>query len=75
VKDTYVFHFNGSPEEYVTTFQHYYGPTMNAFAGAEQNGKTDQLKRELVALFESKNEGTATRTVVPASFMRVIVSV
>ena len=74
-KDTYVFRFPGSPEEYVTTFQTYYGPTMNAFAAAEQNGKTAELKKELVDLFTHLNQGTATQTVLPATFMRVTVNV
>ena len=49
---------------------------MNAFDAAEKNGKADQLRRELVALFESKNtSGSGSVTAIPATFLRVTVSV
>ena len=75
-KDVYTFRFDGTPAEYVDTFRRYYGPTMNAFEAAGKNGKEDDLRRELEALFTAKNESTDPRkTVIPANFLRVTVTV
>jgi len=57
-------------------FQHYYGPTMNAFEAAEKNGRAPDLRKELDTLFESHN--TSPRkdaTSIPATFLRVTVTV
>jgi hypothetical protein len=54
----------------------YYGPTMNAFAAAEQNGKSAELQRELEDLFERQNRSTvAGATSIPAAFLRVTATV
>jgi ubiquinone/menaquinone biosynthesis C-methylase UbiE len=73
-RDTYTFIFQGTPSEFVDAFRYYYGPTMNAFAAAEKDGRADQLKQELDALFSSQNKtpGTAV-TSIPATFLRVTV--
>jgi SAM-dependent methyltransferase len=74
LRDTYTFHFAGTPVEYVDAFRKYYGPTMNAFDGAGKNGKTDDLRRELEALFTEQNESTTPgRTTLKATFLRVTV--
>lgn len=74
-RPSYVFHFNGTPTEFVDTFRRYYGPTMNAFDAAEKNGRADELKRELEALFTSQNTSTNKElTSIPATFLRVDVS-
>jgi hypothetical protein len=71
-RDTYVFDFAGEPAEFVDVFRQYYGPTMNAFAAAEANGRASDLRAELVELFETQNTSTSPgRTVIPATFMRV----
>jgi SAM-dependent methyltransferase len=76
VKDTYVFNAPMSPSAWVGDFRDYYGPTMNAFAAAEQNGKSAELQQELEALFERQNtSGSAATTSIPATFLRVTVSV
>jgi SAM-dependent methyltransferase len=75
-RDTFTFNFEGAPAELVGLFQHFYGPTMNAFDAANKDGRADDLRRELVALFESQN--TSTRedaTTIAASFLRVTVDV
>ena len=75
-RDTYIFNFPGPPSEFVEVFRRYYGPTMNAFEAAEKNGRADDLKKELDALFESQN--TSPRkdaTSIPATFLRVTVVV
>ncbi|HMG92291.1 MAG TPA: class I SAM-dependent methyltransferase [Chryseolinea sp.] len=75
-RDSYTFHFTGSPWEFVHLFRNYYGPTMNAFAAAEANGKTAELQQQLEELFVRQNiSKTATKTSIPAAFLRVTVNV
>ncbi len=76
VPDTYMFNFAGSPGEFVDEFRKYYGPTMNAFAAAESNGRAPELQKEMEELFVAKNENSdPARTIIPATFLRVTVSV
>jgi SAM-dependent methyltransferase len=76
VRDTYMFNFPAAPSELVDQFRRYYGPTMNAFEAAEKNGRADDLRKELNALFESQNtSGRKDVTSVPATFLRVTVAV
>jgi hypothetical protein len=70
---TYVFRHPGPPSELLDSFRHYYGPTMNAFAAAEANGKADALQAELAALFAAQNQGGDSNTVIPATYLKVIV--
>jgi len=73
---TYTFDFPGSTSELVATFRSYYGPTMNAFAAAEKNGRALDLQRELECLFAAQNTtGTDDETVIPATFLHVTVTV
>jgi SAM-dependent methyltransferase len=75
-RDSYVFDFNGTPAEFVDTFRQFYGPTMNAFDAAAREGRTDALRAELVALFESQNQCQyPARTLIAATFLRVTVQV
>ena len=74
-RDTYTFRSSGTPAAFVADFRDYYGPTMNAFAAAEQNGKSAELQQELEALFERQNQSKATgATSIPATFLRVAVT-
>jgi ubiquinone/menaquinone biosynthesis C-methylase UbiE len=75
VKDT--FHFisrDKSPADVIETFRRFYGPTMNAFEAAEKNGKVEELRRQLVELASAQNTGTEGGTSIPATFLRVTVS-
>ncbi|HEY2558791.1 MAG TPA: methyltransferase domain-containing protein [Caldimonas sp.] len=75
-RETFMFDFEGTPEQYVDAFRRYYGPTMNAFDAAAKTGRADALQSELEALFRGKNEsGSAARTTIPATFLRVTVAV
>jgi SAM-dependent methyltransferase len=75
-RDTYTFIAPEPPAAYVADFRDYYGPTMNAFAAAQQNGKAAELQKELEALFESQNQSTVEGTTsIPATFLRVTVTV
>jgi len=75
-RDTFVFNYNGASSAYVDEFRKYYGPTMNAFEAAEKNGREAVLKKELEELFDRQNtSGQSDRTSIPATFLRVTVSV
>ena len=75
-RDTYRFEYpTHTPAGVVAIFRDYYGPTMNAYAAAEANGRSDELESELVALFEAQNESEdRSATSIPATFLRVTVS-
>jgi hypothetical protein len=73
-KDTFTFNIACSPSQFVTLFKNYYGPTMNAFEGAEKNGKALDLQHELEVLFNSQNKSNSKNTTsIPATFLRVTV--
>jgi ubiquinone/menaquinone biosynthesis C-methylase UbiE len=75
VKDTFYFRSpDKSPADVIESFRRFYGPTMNAFEAAEKNGKTEELREQLVGLAESQNESTDGSTSIPATFLRVTVS-
>jgi ubiquinone/menaquinone biosynthesis C-methylase UbiE len=76
VKDTY--HFiapDKHPEEVVETFRRYYGPTMNAFEAAEKNQKEEELHNQLLELAKAHNQDRNGGTFIPATFLRVTVSI
>jgi ubiquinone/menaquinone biosynthesis C-methylase UbiE len=73
-KSTFTFRAPYPPAEFVNQFKEYYGPTMNAFDAAEKNGKENDLQRELEDLFTKQNQsGNASRTEIPATFLKVTV--
>jgi ubiquinone/menaquinone biosynthesis C-methylase UbiE len=75
VKDTYYFaHAEKSPTEFIDLFERFYGPTMNAVEAAQKNGKAEELHSQLVELAKSQNKTTDAGTFIPATFMRVTVS-
>jgi ubiquinone/menaquinone biosynthesis C-methylase UbiE len=75
-RETYFFETDRPPAALLADFRQYYGPTMNAFAAAQTNGKADELQRELQALFERENRGGAEgATSIPATFLKVTVAV
>jgi ubiquinone/menaquinone biosynthesis C-methylase UbiE len=76
VKDT--FHFRSpdkNPAHFIDLFRRFYGPTMNAFDAAEKNGKVEELHRQLVELANTQNQSRNGGTSIPATFLRVTVSV
>ena len=75
-RDTYTFRSPRSPSAFVADFRNYYGPTMNAFAAAQQNGKAADLQKELEDLFERQNRSEVRdATSIPATFLKVTVAV
>jgi ubiquinone/menaquinone biosynthesis C-methylase UbiE len=74
-KDTYYFvSATEGPADFVSRFRRFYGPTMNAFEAAEQSGRTEELHSQLLDLAKAHNKGTNDGTLIPASFLRVTVS-
>ena len=68
-----MFRYPGSPTEFLNVFRLYYGPTMNAFAAAAKDERSDELRSELVRLFEAQNQAGPNETVIPATFLKVVV--
>jgi ubiquinone/menaquinone biosynthesis C-methylase UbiE len=74
-RETYRFISSGkTPAQFIDTFRRFYGPTMNAFDAARKNGREEDLRRELVALAESRNENREGGLDIPATYLRVTVS-
>lgn len=75
-RDTFTFRHPGTPSGLLAAFRSYYGPTMNAFEAAAKDGRADNLAGELDALFNSQNASPDPHTTaIPATFLRVTVSV
>ena len=75
-RDTFTFRHPGTSVTFVDMFRSYYGPTMNAFAAAEKNGRADHLRQDLEALFTAQNRSLPRdTTTIPATYLRVMVAV
>jgi ubiquinone/menaquinone biosynthesis C-methylase UbiE len=75
VKDTYLFISpDKNPTQLVDSFRRFYGPTMNAYEAAEKNGRVEELNQQLLQLATVQNKGTNGSTSIPATFLRVTVS-
>ena len=76
VKDTYYFASpDKSPTQFIELFETFYGPTMNAVEAARKNGKAEELHTQLVALANAQNKSKDAGTFIPATFLRVTVSI
>jgi ubiquinone/menaquinone biosynthesis C-methylase UbiE len=76
VKDTYSFVSpDVGPERFIDLFSRFYGPTMNAFEAAQKSGTVEELRGQLVELARAQNKGGDGGTSIPATFLRVTVSV
>jgi ubiquinone/menaquinone biosynthesis C-methylase UbiE len=76
VKDTYYFASpDKSPTQFIDLFEKYYGPTMNAVDAAQKSGRAEELHNQLVQLAEVQNKSKDVGVLIPATFMRVTVSV
>ena len=75
-RETWTFESADPPAELLARFREYYGPTMNAFAAAEANGRTEDLQDDLAELFTSQNASAHPDTTsIPATFLQVTVNV
>jgi ubiquinone/menaquinone biosynthesis C-methylase UbiE len=76
VKDTYYFASpDKSPTQFIDLFEKFYGPTMNAVDAAQKSGRAEELHNQLVQLANAQNKSKDVGTLIPATFMRVTVSV
>lgn len=74
-RETYLFRAPIEPAAFIAVLRDYYGPAMGAFEAAAQAGNADALQRELEALASAHNTSArADTTVIPASFLKVTVS-
>jgi SAM-dependent methyltransferase len=76
-RDVWVFEAEYPAIDFLAEFRGWYGPTMNAFAAAEQAGRTAELWDELAVLFKEHNvsEDPEHTTRIPATYLRVTVNV
>jgi len=76
VKDTYYFASpDKSPTQFIELFETFYGPTMNAVEAAQKNSKAEELYKQLVELADAQNKSKNAGTFIPATFMRITVSI
>jgi len=76
VHDTYYFASpEKSPAQFIDLFEKFYGPTMNAVEAAQKNGKAEELHKQLLELANEQNKSKDAGTFIPATFMRITVSV
>jgi ubiquinone/menaquinone biosynthesis C-methylase UbiE len=74
-RDTYYFtSADKTPTELIELFEAFYGPTMNAVEAARKDGKLEELHQQLVELANSQNKSKDAGTFIPATFMRVAIS-
>jgi ubiquinone/menaquinone biosynthesis C-methylase UbiE len=75
VEDTFFFKSpDKSPADFIDLFRRFYGPTMNAFDAAEKTGRVEELHSHLLDLANAQNTNTDGGTSIPATFLRVTVS-
>ena len=75
VRDTYSFISDDkSPAQFIELLERFYGPTMNAVAAAQKNGRMAQLHNQLLELAKEQNKSTDGSTSIPATFMRVTIN-
>jgi ubiquinone/menaquinone biosynthesis C-methylase UbiE len=76
VKDTYYFTSpDQSPAQFIELFENFYGPTMNAVEAARKKGQEQELHKQLLELANAQNKTKDAGTFIPATFMRVTVSI
>ncbi len=74
-RDTFTFASpDHTPEDFIEVFRQYYGPTMNAYEAADKVGSVGKLHGELVALAHEQNQARGSGFAIPATFMRITVS-
>src|SRR6185437_3739935 len=71
----FLFKTRGTPAEFLADFRNYYGPTMNAYAGAAADGREAELHAELEALVNEHNTASGAGTRIEAAYLRVTVAV
>ncbi len=74
-REIWTFNHPSTPAAFLEVFRNYYGPTMNAFATAEKNGRAASLQKELEDLFNRENKSPHKgATSIPATYLRIEVA-
>jgi ubiquinone/menaquinone biosynthesis C-methylase UbiE len=73
-KETFLFTSDKGPAHFMESFIRYYGPTMNAMEAAQKNERGEELHGQLMDLAKAQNTSSNGATSIPATFMRVTVS-
>jgi ubiquinone/menaquinone biosynthesis C-methylase UbiE len=63
-----------STSQFIDVLERFYGPTMNAVDAAQKSGKFEELHRQLLELAKSENRTAEGSTSIPATFLRVTIS-
>ncbi len=63
------------PADFIGLLRRFYSPTISAFDAAEQNGTAEELHSQLLDLAKAHNKSTNYGTLIPATFLRVTVSI
>jgi len=63
-----------SPADLIETLRRFCGPSMSAFEAAEKSGKVEELHKQLLEMANAQNTSADGGTSMPATFLRVIVS-
>jgi hypothetical protein len=66
-RDTFTFNYRGTPQDFVGEFRNYYGPTMNAFAAAEESAAQSNFRRTSKHYSPAK---TQVQTQMPPAYQR-----
>jgi ubiquinone/menaquinone biosynthesis C-methylase UbiE len=74
VKDTFYFHSPLDPVRFIESWKRFYGPMMNAFEAAEKTGRVEELHTQLVELAKAENKSANGGTSIPATFLRISIS-
>jgi ubiquinone/menaquinone biosynthesis C-methylase UbiE len=75
IKDTFRFVSpDAGPAHFIDVMERFYGPTMNAVEAAKNNGKMEELHKQLLDLVQAENKSTDGGTSIPATFLRVTVN-
>ncbi|HWE80724.1 MAG TPA: class I SAM-dependent methyltransferase [Gaiellaceae bacterium] len=70
VERTFTFRF-ASPEDFVTFFRTWYGPTVKAFAALDADGAS-KLEADIVALVERFDRLGSGATAIPATYLEAV---
>jgi ubiquinone/menaquinone biosynthesis C-methylase UbiE len=73
-KETFLFTSEKGPAHFMESFIRFYGPTMNAVEAAQKNGRGEELYGQLMELAKAQNTSSNGATSIPATCMRVTVS-
>jgi SAM-dependent methyltransferase len=75
VRDTFYFRApDKSPAQFVEALERFYGPTMNALDAAKQSGRGEEFHNQVVELANAQNRSGNGGTSMPATFLRVTVT-